>query len=311
MSAHYEIFDPIFAEMIDTKTPPEMIADGCVWTEGPVWLNDTLYFNDIPNRRMMKWQRAHGVSVALANSEFANGNTLDRAGHIVSCEHGGRRVIRRLDPEDPNAVEVIADNYQGKRLNSPNDVVVRSDGTHWFTDPPYGINSDIEGYPAESEIGGCYVFCAALDGTLTAVATDFDKPNGLAFSPDEKKLYVADSGAIRGASFPGIDYDLPHHIRVFDVQGTTLTGGEVFAEITPGVPDGFRVDTAGYVWTSAMDGVRCLAPDGHCLGKIRLPSQTSNLCFGGDDGTDIFITASDKVWHVKSTRRDAAKHNAS
>ncbi|WP_439155129.1 SMP-30/gluconolactonase/LRE family protein [Yoonia sp.] len=310
MSAQYEIFDPAFADMIDTTTPPEMIADGCVWTEGPVWLNDTLYFNDIPNKRMMKWQPTHGVSVALANSEFANGNTLDRMGHMVSCEHGGRRVIRRHDPEDLNAVEVIAERYNSKRLNSPNDVVVRSDGSVWFTDPPYGINSDIEGYPAENEIGGCYVFCAAPDGILTAVATDFDKPNGLAFSPDESRLYIADSGAIRGASFPGIDYDLPHHIRVFDVDGTTLTGGAVFAEITPGVPDGFRVDQAGYVWTSAMDGIHCLAPDGQCLGKIQLPSQTSNLCFGGADGTDIFITASDKVWHVRSTRRDAAHQHA-
>lgn len=207
---------------------------------------------------MMKWREGEGVSVTLSNSEFANGNTRDIQGRMVSCEHGGRRVIRRLNPENPQAIEVIADSYRGRRLNSPNDVVVRSDGTVWFTDPPYGINSDIEGYPAESEIEGCYVFCASLDGTLTAVATDFDKPNGLAFSPDESQLYVADSGAIRGASFPGIDYSLPHHIRVFDVDGQTLTCGRIFAEINPGVPDGFRVDHEGFVWTSAMDGIRCL-----------------------------------------------------
>lgn len=308
MAPSYEILDPAFARMIDTTTPPEAIADGFTWTEGPVWLNGALYFNDIPAKRMMKWRPEMGVSVALANSEFANGNTLDRAGQMVSCEHGGRRVIRRHDPEDPNAVEVIADSYQGKRLNSPNDVIVRSDGSVWFTDPPYGINSDIEGYPADSEIGGCYVYCAAADGTLTAVATDFDKPNGLAFSPDERLLYVADSGAIRGASFPGIDYDLPHHIRVFDVDGTTLSGGAVFAEIEPGVPDGFRVDQDGHVWTSAMDGIRCLSPDGRCLGKILLPAPTSNLCFGGPDGTDMFITSSGTVWHVHSSRRDSAQH---
>lgn len=306
MSASYEILDPAFADMIDTATPPEQIVDGCIWTEGPVWLNDTLYFNDIPNKRMMKWQPGAGASIALSNSEFANGNTLDRTGRMVSCEHGGRRVIRRIDPEDAGAVEVIAERYNGKHLNSPNDVVVRSDGSVWFTDPPYGINSDVEGYPAEPEQDGCFVFCALPDGTLHAVATDFDKPNGLAFSPDEAKLYIADSGAIRGASFPGIDYDLPHHIRVFDVDGITLTGGAVFADITPGVPDGFRVDHEGYVWTSAMDGIRCLTPEGRCLGKIRLPDATSNLCFGGADGTDIFITSSDKVWHVRSTRRDAA-----
>ncbi len=310
MLPRYEILDPAFADMIDTATPPEAIATGFTWTEGPVWQNGALYFNDIPAKRMHKWHPERGLGIALANSEFANGNTLDRAGLMVSCEHGGRRVIRRLDSEDPAAVEVIADRYQGQRLNSPNDVVVRSDGTIWFTDPPYGINSDVEGYPAESEIGANNVYCAAPDGTLTAVATDFDKPNGLAFSPDERLLYIADSGAIRGASFPGIDYTRPHHIRVFAVGGMTLTGGDVFAEIEPGVPDGFRVDRAGHVWTSAMDGVRCLTPEGDCLGKILLPKPTANLCFGGADGTDIFITASDTVWRVRSTRRDAAHGDA-
>lgn len=298
--------DPRFDDFIDTSRPPEQIAGGCVWTEGPVWLEGWLYFNDIPNKRMMRWSPDAGAEVALHNSEFANGNTLDADGHMVSCEHGGRRVIRRLDPTDPGAVEVIADNYHGKRLNSPNDVVLRSDGSVWFTDPPYGINSDVEGYPAESEIDGCFVFCAAPDGTLHAVATDFDKPNGLAFSPDERRLYVADSGAIRGASFPGIDYDLPHHIRVFDVDGATLSNPRVFAVIAPGVPDGIRVDHEGFVWTSALDGIHCLSPEGALLGKVWLPQQTSNICFGGAEGRTMFITSSDKVYRVESTRRDAA-----
>lgn len=298
--------DPLFQTFVDTSRPPEQIAQGCIWTEGPVWLDGQLFFNDIPNKRMVRWSETDGAQVALENSEFANGNTLDQSGRMVSCEHGGRRVIRRHDPMDPGAVDVIADRFEGKRLNSPNDVVVRSDGSVWFTDPPYGINSDIEGYPADSEIGGCYVFCAAPDGTLHAVATDFDKPNGLAFSPDESRLYVADSGAIRGASFPGIDYDLPHHIRVFDVDGVTLSNGRVFAVIAPGVPDGFRVDQEGYVWTSALDGVHCLSPAGALIGKIWLPQQTSNLCFGGADGQTMFITSSDKVYRVHTTRRDAA-----
>lgn len=306
MNAFFEILDPVFADFVDTQQAPEQIAGGCTWTEGPVWLNDTLYFNDIPAKRMMKWSAAKGVGIALPNSEFANGNTLDIQGRMVSCEHGGRRVIRRLDPEDPDAIDVIADSYDGKRLNSPNDVVVRSDGSIWFTDPPYGINSDIEGYPAESEQDGCFVFCASPDGTLTAVATDFDKPNGLAFSEDETQLYIADSGAIRGASFPGIDISLPHHIRVFDLNGTTLSNGRVFAEISPGVPDGFRIDHAGLVWTSALDGIHCLDREGRCLGKIRLPAQTSNICFGGTSGTEMFITSSDAVWRVRSSRRDAA-----
>ncbi|SPF80244.1 SMP-30/gluconolactonase/LRE family protein [Pseudoprimorskyibacter insulae] len=303
----YQSFDPAFAQMIDTDTAPELIAEGYIWTEGPVWLDGGLYFNNIPGKQMLHWQPGKGVRVALENSEFANGNTLDTEGRMVSCEHGGRRVIRRLDPNDLSAVEVIADSYQGKRLNSPNDVVVRSDGSVWFTDPPYGINSDVEGYPAESEIGGCYVFCVTPDGQITATVTDFDKPNGLAFSPDESVLYVADSGAIKGASFPGFDYSLPHHIRAFDVDGTTLSNGRVLAEIEPGVPDGFRVDHEGYIWTSAMDGVRCLDQIGHCLGKILMPAPTANLCFGGSEGTDMFITSSDKVWRVRTNRRDAAQ----
>jgi len=297
--------DPRFDDFVDTERAPEQIADGCIWTEGPVWLDDALYFNDIPNKRMMRWTEKAGASVALAKSEFANGNTLDVEGRIVSCEHGGRRVIRRLDPHDADAVEVIADSFNGKRLNSPNDVVVRSDGSVWFTDPPYGINSDVEGYPAESELEGCYVFCTKPDEALHAVATDFDKPNGLAFSPDESRLYVADSGAIRGASFPGIDYDLPHHIRIFDVNGMTLSNPRVFAVVAPGVPDGFRVDHEGYVWTSALDGIHCLSPEGALIGKIVLPQQTSNICFGGAAGQTMFITSSDKVYRVESSRRDA------
>ncbi|MEM9584832.1 MAG: SMP-30/gluconolactonase/LRE family protein [Pseudomonadota bacterium] len=303
---HFITVDPRFRDFVDVSQAPEVIAQNCVWTEGPVWLDGALFFNDIPNKRMMRWTEAGGVETALGNSEFANGNTLDVGNRMVSCEHGGRRVIRRHDPMDPQSVEVIADRFDGKRLNSPNDVVVKSDGSIWFTDPPYGINSDIEGYAADSEIVGCYVFCAAPDGTMHAVATDFDKPNGLAFSPDETRLYVADSGAIRGASFPGINYDLPHHIRVFDVDGVTLTNGRVFAVIAPGVPDGLRVDQDGYVWTSAQDGIHCLSPEGALMGKIWLPQPTSNICFGGPTGQTMFVTSSDKVYRLESTRRDAA-----
>ncbi|MFN3170457.1 MAG: SMP-30/gluconolactonase/LRE family protein [Hyphomicrobiales bacterium] len=305
MSVAYEPADPRFESFIDTATPPEVIAEGFTWTEGPVWLHDGLYFNDIPAKKMLRWTEKTGVSTALENSEFANGNTLDLDGKMISCEHGGRRVVRRAVPEDLTSVDVIASHFAGKPLNSPNDVVVRSDGSIWFTDPPYGINSDVEGYLANSEQAGCFVYCLSSDGRLHAVATDFDKPNGLAFSPDEKRLYIADSGAIKGASFPGIDYDLPHHIRVFEVDGTTLSGGDVFAEIHPGVPDGLRVDHEGYVWTSAMDGIRCLDADGSLIGKIVLPAPTSNLCFGGLSGTDMFITSSDKVYRVRTTRRDA------
>lgn len=306
MKAHYEIIDPIFSQFVETTTPPEILASGCTWTEGPVWLNDSLYFNDIPAKRMMKWTEQTGAVVALPNSEFANGNSLDGAGKMVSCEHGGRRVIRRLDPEDPHAVEVIADSFQGMRLNSPNDVIVHKDGSVWFTDPPYGINCDIEGYPAESEIGSNNVYRVGADGDITVVASDFDKPNGLAFNPDQNQLYIADSGAILGASFPGMDLSRPHHVRKFDIVDCSLQNSQIFYSVDPGVPDGLRVDHEGYIWCSAKDGIHCLTPEATLLGKIRLPSQTSNLCFGGPSGTDLFITSSDQVYRVRSTRRDAA-----
>jgi len=306
MSTSFEIVDSLFAEFVDTQTAPELIASGCTWTEGPVWLDNTLYFNDIPAKRMMRWTEASGADVALANSEFANGNTLDANGLMVSCEHGGRRIIRRIDPEDAERVDVIAHQYNGKRLNSPNDVVVHKDGSIWFTDPPYGINCDIEGYAADSEIGGNYVFRVDTDRNVTAVATDFDKPNGLAFSPDQQQLYIADSGAILGASFPDMDRNLPHHVRRFDVVDGRLVNSHVFYIVEPGVPDGLRVDHDGYVWCSAMDGIHCLTPEGALIGKIRLPNPTSNLCFGGPTGTDIFITSSECVYRVRSTRRDAA-----
>ena len=304
-SPGYLTVDPRFETFIDMSRTPEVIAKGITWAEGPVWMDGRFFFSDVPAKHLWCWTESGGQEIALLNSEFANGNTLDLEGRMVSCEHGGRRVLRRLDPFDFDAVEVIADSFEGKRLNSPNDVVVRSDGSVCFTDPPYGINCDVEGYAAESEIGGCYVFCASPDGTLTAVATDFDKPNGLAFSPDEKKLYIADSGAILGASFPGIQYELPHHIRVFDVEGTTLSNGRVFAVVAPGVPDGFRLDHEGYVWTSALDGIHCYSPEGALIGKILLPAQTSNICFGGADGKTMFITSSDKVYRVFSSRTDA------
>ena len=254
---------------------------------------------------MYFWNEVSGISIALENSEFANGNTTDMQGRMVSCEHGGRRVIRRFDPCDAQAVEVIAMGYNGKRLNSPNDVVVKSDGTIWFTDPPYGINFNVEGYPAESEIAGNYVFRVDTDGTVTAVATDFDKPNGLTFSVDESKLYIADSGAIRGASFPGFDYALPHHIRVFDVIDNQLFNSRVLAVIEPGVPDGFRVDIEDRIWTSALDGIRCLTPSGELIGKILLPETTSNCCFGGASGTDLFTTSSNHVYRITTTTRGA------
>lgn len=298
----YNILNPLFEKFVDTATLPEKIADGYSWVEGPVWADNALYFSEIPSKHMWRWTPDAGVSVAISDTDFANGNTVDNNGHMITCEHGGRRVIRRLKNNDMNAVEVLADSYQGNRLNSPNDVVVKSDGSIWFTDPSYGIESAMQGYPADSEIGGCFVFCITPDNEIIAVATDFEKPNGLAFSPDEKTLYIADSAAIL-ITFE-IDKNRPHHIRAFDVDNHSLTNSRVFAEIDPGVPDGLRIDTEGYVWTSFGDGVECYAPDGEKIGQI-LVGHASNCCFGGADGTDLFITATDKVYRIRTTRRDA------
>jgi len=219
--------------------------------------------------------------------------------------NSGRRVIVRNNPADLNDVVVVADQFEGKPLNSPNDVVVKSDGSIWFTDPTYGIDSNIEGYAAESAIGSNNVYRVDPDGSVSCVVDDFVKPNGLAFSPDEKRLYIADSGAIRGAKYPETDHSLPHHLRVFDVENNRLFNSRVLTEIDEGVPDGFRIDTEGFLWCSAADGVRCLSADGELIGKITLPAAVANCCFGGESGTDLFITASDRVYRVQTTRRGA------
>ena len=220
--------------------------------------------------------------------QHTNGHTRDREGRLVSCEHGGRRVSRT---EHDGSYTVLVDRYKGKRLNSPNDVVVKSDGTIWFTDPPYGILSDYEGKKTKSAIGANYVYrFDPKTKSLTVVADDFDKPNGIAFSPDEKKLYIADTGGSH-------DPDGAHHIRVFDViGGRKLARGRVFAEISPGLADGFRLDTDGNVWTSAGDGVHCFSPRGELLGKILVPEVVSNVCFGGPKRNRLFITATTSLY---------------
>jgi len=301
----FQIHNKLFSTFVDVNTEPQIIADGCIWAEGPVWLKDRLYFNDIPNKRMLSWHPVNGVDVVLSNNEFGNGNTTGLDGRMVSCEHGGRRVIVRNNPTDINDVTIIADQFDGQPLNSPNDVVVKSDGSIWFTDPTYGIDSNIEGYAAKSAIGSNNVYRVDPNGTVDCVVDDFVKPNGLAFSPDEKRLYIADSGAIRGAAFPDFDHSLPHHLRVFDVDDKRLLNSRVIVEIDAGVPDGLRIDTEGFLWCSAADGIHCLSAEGELIGKITLPAATANCCFGGQSGTDLFITASDRVYRVRTTRRGA------
>jgi gluconolactonase len=252
---------------------------------------------------MLRWDETDGsVSVFRSPANNTNGHTVDREGRLVSCEHRGRCVSRT---EHDGTRTVLADRFEGKRFNSPNDVVVKSDGTIWFTDPSYGIDMDYEGDAAPSEIGACHVY--RLDpqtGSVTAVATDFEKPNGLAFSPDESCLYIADTGATHIK-------DGPRHIRKFAVTADgRLTGGEVFATCTIGLFDGFRFDRAGNLWTSAGDGVHCYAPDGVLIGKVKVPEVVANVCFGGPKRNRLFICGTTSLYSIFVNTAGAARPKA-
>ena len=290
----FESCDPRFNNLVIPPATLDKLWTGGRWTEGPVWFGDsrTLLFSDLPNDRMMQWVEGIGTREfrGAGACHFSNGNTRDCQGRLVTCEHGTRRVTRT---ELDGSITVLAERYQGKRLNSPNDVVVKSDGTVWFTDPSYGILNDYEGHKATSEIGACNVYrLDPADGSLSVVAGDFVRPNGLAFSPDEKTLYIADSSVTH-------DPQGNHHIRAFDVvDGKRLSHGCVFTEINPGFPDGFRIDVDGRIWCSSGDGVQVFATDGTRLGKIRVPEHVSNLCFGGLRKNRLFITATTSVYAV-------------
>ncbi|HET6743431.1 MAG TPA: SMP-30/gluconolactonase/LRE family protein [Kribbella sp.] len=265
----------------------ECLYDGGRWLEGPAYSPAwrCLIFSDIPNDRMLRWDELSGqVSEFRRPSGYVNGNTIDRAGRLISCSQGDRRVVRT---EYDGSLTVLASHWDGRRLNSPNDVVERSDGSIWFTDPPYGITSSYEGHAAEQELDGCSVYRIAADGTLSVVADDFVRPNGLAFSRDESQLYVVDTPA--------------KHIRVFDVDGDKLTGGAVFAPCSAGMFDGLRLDSAGRIWAATHEGVHCFDPDGTLLGKLLLPEVVSNLTFGGPKGNRLFITATTTVWSWLTT----------
>ena len=290
----YEILDPRFSRLVNGTAKLERLYAGCRWAEGPAWhgAGRFLVWSDIPNDRIMRYDETDGsVSVFRSPAGNANGNTIDRQGRLVTCEHGGRRVSRT---EHDGTVVTIAAHWQGKRLNSPNDVVVRSDGSIWFTDPAYGIESDYEGNRAESEIGACHVYRVdPTTGAVEAVITDMVRPNGLAFSTDEKKLYVVDTGRTHGEHHPA-------HMRVFDVgEGGKLSGGEVFADSTAGLFDGFRLDADGRIWTSAGDGVHCYDPDGTLIGKIRVPEIVANCVFGGAKFNTLYITATTSLYAIR------------
>ncbi|MEI6098480.1 MAG: SMP-30/gluconolactonase/LRE family protein [Alphaproteobacteria bacterium] len=290
----YQIDDDRFRYLIVGSSQLDKLYDGCRWAEGPVWFNDLgcLLWSDIPNQRILRWSdnglNGQAVSVFRQPSNFANGHTRDRQGRLVSCEHGTRRVTRT---EIDGSVTVLADSFQGKRLNSPNDVVVQSDGSVWFTDPTYGILSDYEGYRSPPEQAAHGVYRIDPSGTITLVADDFGQPNGLVFSPDESRLYIADSAFSH-------DPQAPRHIRVFDVAGPRLTKPRVFAHIDAGLPDGIRMDQDGNLWSSAADGVHCFAPDGTRLGKILVPECVANLTFGGPKRNRLFIAATSSLYAI-------------
>ncbi len=287
------VLDPRFKPLFAGYARVERLWTGARWSEGPAWFAAGRYlvWSDIPNNRMLRYTEPSGhVEVFRNPSNNSNGNTVDNQGRLVTCEHLTRRVTRT---EIDGSISVVADRWQGKRFNSPNDAVVKSDDSVWFTDPAYGIDSDNEGDRAEPEIDGCHVYRVDASGAVERVIDDMARPNGLAFSPDERFLYVVDTGATHKENGP-------RHIRRFAVSkdGKSVTGGEVFAECTAGLFDGLRVDRHGRIWTSADDGVHCYDADGTLIGKILIPEIVANVTFGGAKRNKLFICGTTSLYAV-------------
>ena len=289
--AEFEVLDPRFAGTGGDRSVARLFSGGR-WLEGPGYhaAGRFVLFSDIPNDRILRYDEvSERTDVFLTPGGFTNGRTVDRQGRFVTCEHGERRVTRT---DHDGSITVLATSYDGRRLNSPNDVVEQSDGSIWFTDPSYGIHTDYEGHEASSEIGSRNVY--RLDpenGNLTAVVEDFAQPNGLAFSPDERRMFIVDSEL--------------HHIRVFNVDHGTLTGGEVFCADDQGY-DGIRFDHLGRLWGAAHDGLHCYHPDGSLIGKLRLPEITANLAFGGRQRNHLYITATSSLYSLRVNFRAAS-----
>jgi gluconolactonase len=293
-----EVIDPRFKKYKVNSAAVERLYTGTRWAEGPVWFGDGrfLVFSDIPNNRMLRWTEETGeVSVFRSPSNYSNGNTRDREGRLVTCEHDTRRVTRT---EHDGTITVLIDHFQGKRFNAPNDVAVQSNGAIWFTDPGYGILTDYEGHRAPFELPTNVYRLEPKTGEATVVAGDMEKPNGICFSPDEKRLYIVDTGS---SHHPGY----PHHVRVYDViDGVRLANGRKFVDMGVGTSDGIRCDVDGNVWSAAgwggegYDGVHIFAPDGTLIGKIHLPETCANLCFGGARRNRLFMAASQSLYAV-------------
>ncbi|MFK7890099.1 MAG: SMP-30/gluconolactonase/LRE family protein [Granulosicoccus sp.] len=300
-----QVIDPRFRRYVLPNTYMDTLYTDARWSEGPAYFpaGKYLLWSDIPNNRLLRYDETDdSVSVFQKPSGFHNGHTVDSEGRLVSCEHQARQISRiELD----GSTTVLANSYQGKRLNSPNDIVVKSDGTIWFTDPTYGIDSHYEGDKSEPEIEGSYVY--RLDPAncrLDAVATDFEKPNGLAFSPDESRLYIADTGISHRD-------DGPAHIRVLDVaDDNSLSNDRVFATCTNGVFDGFRLDEHGNIWSSAADGVHCITPEGELIGKLLCDSVVANVEFGGIKRNRLYICATRCLRAIYVNVQGARRPNA-
>jgi gluconolactonase len=296
--AAVEVVDPRFAKYKVNNAAVERLYTGARWAEGPVWFGDGRYlvFSDIPNNRMLRWLEDTGeVSVFRTPSNYSNGNTRDRQGRLITCEHDARRVTRT---EHDGTITVLIDQFEGKKLNAPNDVVVHSDGAIWFSDPGYGIMSNYEGHKAAFELPANVYRLDPRTRKATVVASGMDKPNGLCFSPDEKRLYIVDTGVPK---HPGD----PHPIFVYDVEdGVRLTNKRLFVNMAPGTSDGIRCDVDGNVWSAAgwagegYNGVHVFAPDGTLIGKIHLPETCANLCFGGSKRNRLFMAASQSLYAV-------------
>jgi len=290
-----EVVDPRFMKYVVINAAVERLYTGTRWAEGPVWIADGrfLLFSDIPNNRMLRWLEDTGeVSVFRSPSNYSNGNSRDRQGRLLTCEHDSRRLTRT---EHDGAITVLMDHYQGKPLNAPNDLAVHSDGAIWFTDPGYGIMSNYEGHKATFELPANVYRLDPEARAVTVVASDMIKPNGICFSPDEKKLYIVDTGQL--------EKGVPHPIRVYDVEdGKRLKNGRLFVDMSPGTSDGIRSDVDGNLWSAAgwgpegYNGVHVFAPDGTRIGKIRLPETCANLCFGGAKKNRLFMAASQSLY---------------
>jgi gluconolactonase len=285
--------DPRFDKYRLPLAAVERLATGCRWSEGPVWFGDGRYllWSDIPNNRIMRWDEVTDqVSPFRQPSNFSNGQTRDRQGRLITCEHGGRRVTRT---EYDGTITVLIDSFEGKRLSSPNDVVVKTDGSIWFTDPPFGILGNYEGHKADPELGQNVYRYDPATGHASVVADDILGPNGLAFSPDERKLYIVES---RGTPTRKIlEYDVGE-------DAATIANRRVLIDAGDGTPDGFRVDVDGNLWcgwgmgSDDLDGVMVFAPDGAPIGRIALPERCANLCFGGRANSRLFMAASRSIY---------------